>query len=195
MTWTPTEPDWASPSRTEIADLHWLAYRAQLEMDSPWAAGVAAAVSWVRGGRVAPVTERDDTPVTKALAEAEMWAAVVALGDGPPPPVEGISARLGVPYRAPCTTNPDWAQGVWRALRWLTGTGGQVSPIALPVRHTGGSVPTADELFDLAVAVAPQAFRQPEERIALRDRVEANARRYRELADLVEDTKRRVPVV
>lgn len=96
MTWTPVEPDWAVPSPTEIADLHWLAHLAHRELGSARAGGVAAAVAWVPGGRVAPVTARDDTPVTPALAAVEMWAAEVAgTPDLPAPPLAAMCAELG----------------------------------------------------------------------------------------------------
>jgi hypothetical protein len=47
-------------------------------------------------------------------------------------------------------------------------------------------------LYGLALAAAPHRSWPVEERRALWDRVERNARRYRELAELVADTQRRL---
>jgi hypothetical protein len=102
--------------------LHWLAYRAHVELQSPRCGGIAAAVAWVRGGRVGPVTERDESPVTRSLATAEMWAASAAgAPDLPRPPLEELCDKFGVAYWAPRPILPEWGEGAWRALRWLLG--------------------------------------------------------------------------
>lgn len=82
------------------------------------------AVSWARGGTTGPVTERTEAPVTLALAKAEMWAALVASDPPgtPRPPVEARCTDLGVTWREPLSdTHPQWADGAYRALRWLVG--------------------------------------------------------------------------
>lgn len=187
MTWTPTEPTWAAPSHREIDDLHWLAYRARRELGQPWYSGISRTLAWVRGGRAAPITGRTDSPVSRELATAEMWAATAAsTPDIPPPPLEDISARLGVPHVAPQRVDVDLADGAWRALRWLLGEPGQGPPLSLPVRHDDGTTPTADELYDIALAAAPDRFRLPEQRAELHNRVEQNARRYRDLAAAID---------
>jgi hypothetical protein len=148
-------------------------------------------MAWVRHGRVAPVTERDEQPVTRALAVAEMWAATAAATpDIPPPPLAAICADLGVAYKPTVNVHPEWADGAWRALRWLLGEQGQASPLPVPVRHADSSTPTEDELYDLALAAAPMSFREPEQLAELRRRVKVNAVRYRQLAELIEETKR-----
>jgi hypothetical protein len=192
VTWTPVEPTWAAPPLAQVVDLHWLAYRKhQQDQGSEWASGVAATMAWVRHGRVAPVTERDEQPVTRALAVAEMWAATAAATpDIPPPPLAVICADLSVSYQPAADVHPEWADGAWRALRWLLGEQGQASPLPLPVRHADGSTPTENELYDLAMAASPLSFREPEQRAELRRRVKVNAARYRQLADLIEETKR-----
>ncbi len=187
MTWTPVEPAWAAPSRREIDDLHWLAYRARRELGKPWCSGISRTLAWARGGRAAPITGRDDAPVTRELATAEMWAANAAsTPDLPPPPLEEISSRLGVVHVAPQPVDADLADGAWRALRWLLGEHDQRPPLPLPVRHDDGTTPTADELYEVAFAAAPDQFRLPEQRAELRTRVEQNARRYRDLATAID---------
>ncbi len=57
------------------------------------------------------------------------------------------------------------------------------------MRWPDGTTPTADELYDVAIATTPFLFELPEQRVALRGRVEANARRYRELAEMIEAAK------
>lgn len=187
------ELTWAAPPLRQVVDLHWLAYRKHEDQGSEWAGGVAATMAWVSRGRAAPVTERDERPVTRALAVAEMWAATAAATPHmPPPPVASICADLGVVYVPAVDVHPEWADGVWRALRWLLGEHGQASPMPLPVRHADGSTPTEDELYDLTFAASPVSFREPEQRAELRRRVRVNAARYRQLADLIEETKRRL---
>jgi hypothetical protein len=106
VSWTPSYPEWLAPSRSEVADLQWLAYQAYVE-GSVRSGGMAAAVAWVQGGRAGPVTDRDERPVTRELAAicsewvAEMWAAVAVADGGTPPPLQstmwgaGISPRCG----------------------------------------------------------------------------------------------------
>lgn len=187
MTWRPVEPAWAAPSRREIDDLHWLAYRARRDLGRPWYCGISRTLAWARGGRAAPITGRTDAPVTRELATAEMWAANAAsTPDLVPPRLEDISAQLGVPHVPPQRVDADLADGAWRALRWLLGERDQGPPLPLPVRHDDGSTPTADELYDIALAAAPDRFRLPEQRAELRTRVEQNARRYRDLAAAID---------
>jgi hypothetical protein len=112
---------------------------------------------------------------------------------GAAPPLVSICAQLGVAFRAPLPVGRVWADGVWWALRWLNDAQA-APPLELPVRHVDGSTPSAEELYGLALAAAPQRSWPIEERRALWDRVERNARRYRELAALVADTKRRLGV-
>jgi hypothetical protein len=154
---------------------------------------MAAAAAWVQGGRSGPVTDRGERPVTRELAVAEMWAAVAVADGGTPPPLEAICEQFRVRYGAPLAVHPSWADGVWRGLRWLTGTQTE-PPLELPVRHVDGSTPSAEELYGLALAAAPHLSWPVEERRALWDRVQHNARRYRELAERVADTQRRLGV-
>jgi hypothetical protein len=56
----------------------------------PWAAGVAASIAWIRGGRVGPITERDEQPVTRAIADAERWAAEAARDPLHAPPMGAV---------------------------------------------------------------------------------------------------------
>jgi hypothetical protein len=195
VTWTPTEPDWATPPQSEIADLMWLAYWLHAECGKPWSAGVFAAVAWVRGGRPAPVTERAEVSVTRELATAELWAAVVAseVGSGiPRPPVEQICAELGVRWCEPPSVDAEYALGAWRALRWLLGVAGEASPLPVPGRNPDGSIMTADQLYDRAVAADPHRYRLRERQIELRRWAAAETRRYREREELIVSTQRQL---
>lgn len=181
------------PSPREVDDAHWLAFQEYGDGGSIAAGGVGAALAWVRGGQVAPVTGRDEQPVTEALARAEMWAATAAERPGrTPPPLERICADLGVAYWPPGEVDTRWATGARATLRWLVGAPGQEPPAELPVRRPDGTTSTAEELYEVAVTATPFLFQLPEQRTALRSRVEANARRYRELAEMIEATKGRL---
>ena len=195
MGWVAVTPAWVVPSPREVDDAHWLAFPEYADRGLVVAGGVGAALAWVRGGRVGPVTGRDEQPVTVMLARAEMWAATAAERPGrTPPPLERICADLGVAFWPPGEVDTRWATGVRATLRWLLGTPGQQAPAELPVRRPDGTTPTADELYEVAVAATPFLFELPEQRVALRSRVEANARRYRELAEMIEAAKGRLGV-
>ena len=69
-TWRAVTPDWV-PVPAALADLHVLAHRGYLDTWSTWHDGMAVTAAWLRGGRSAPVTFREEQPVTRALADAE----------------------------------------------------------------------------------------------------------------------------
>lgn len=193
MGWVAVTPEWVVPSPREVDDAHWLAFQEYAERGLMAAGGVGAALAWVRGGRSAPVTGRDERPVTEVLARAEMWAATAAERPGrTPPPLERICADLGVAFWPPGKVDTRWATGVRATLRWLVGAQGQQAPAELPVRRLDGRTPTADELYEMAMAATPLLFELPEQRVALRGRVEGDARRYRELAEMIEAAKDRL---
>ena len=195
VSWNPAEPECAAPSQSEIADLMWLAYWLHAERGKPWSAGVFAAVAWVRGGRPAPVTERAESPVTRELATAELWAAVVASEAGSGitrPPVEQTCADLGVRWCEPPPVDAEYAVGAWRALRWLLGVAGEECPLPVPGRNSDGSILTADQLYDRAVAADPHRYRVPERQIDLRRWAAAEAHRYREREELIVDAQRQL---
>lgn len=193
MGWVAVIPEWVVPSLREVDDAHWLAFQEYADRGSAAAGGVGAALAWVRGGRAGPVTSRGERPVTEALSWAEVWAATAAERPGrTPPPLERICADLGVAFWPPSEVDTRWATGVRATLRWLLGAPGQQAPTELPVRRPDGSTPTAEELYEAAMVTTPFLFELPEQRVALRSRVEANARRYRELANMIEAAKGRL---
>lgn len=190
MTWTPTEPAWAAPSRHEIADLHWLAYRTRRDSGGPWFAGVTLTLAWARGGRAAPITGRSAGLVTREIATYEGWAATAAATPNiAPPPLRSIAADLDVELLHPQPVDPELAEGAWRTIRWLLGEPGQRAPIPLPVRRADGSVPTAHELYDLAIAAAPERFVEAEQRADLSRRCQDTAHRYQQIAAVIADTR------
>ncbi|MFC5946845.1 hypothetical protein ACFQH9_00965 [Pseudonocardia lutea] len=127
--------------------------------------------------------------MTKALAEAEMWAAST-VGE-PTAVLRSVCQQLEVPYVEAQAVGARWAEGVYRALRWLTRTGGEPCPLELPVRGRDGRVLSVDELVEWAISTAPHKAWEPEDRAALRRRAEVKAQRSRELAGLIEETRRR----
>lgn len=194
MSWTAVTPAWVVPAAAEVADLHWLAYRVHLDTGSLRCAGIGAALAWVGGGEVGPITGRSEKPVTEALARAEMWCAVSVSHTGTPPELERICVELGVAYRAPLAVARGWADGVWVALQWLLGVDGAGAPMMLPRRGRDGAVLSADELFEQELARAPREYDTVQRREALRAETRRAARTFREIAELIEDTKRRVSV-
>jgi hypothetical protein len=193
--WMPVTPEWVKPPPWEVEDLHWLAYQRYANDDSSRAAGICVTLAWVRGGRAAPVTGRDERPVTALLAAAEMWAAVAVSEDGPPPPLRAICADLDVAYWEPTVTDRGYARGVQGVLEWLLGTpgvNGRVPPMLVPKRHPDGSVPTVKELYQQEIATGPYRQWGPEARQALRDRFQVEVCRYHRLVEEIEDTKRRL---
>jgi hypothetical protein len=143
----------------------WLAYGSWAESGSQRSAVVMATAAWVRGGRPAPLTERTDAPVTRALAEAELWVTFEVTM--PPFPAESMCAGLSVGYRPPVVVNLVWAVGAAATLRWLLGMS-EPSPMRLPQRRPDGSVVSAEELYERALAERPWWEPLPEERQDLR---------------------------
>jgi hypothetical protein len=191
MVWTAVIPTWVVPAPTEIIDLHWLAYRVHSDTGSARCAGINGALAWVGGGPAGPITGRTEKPVTEALARAEMWAAM-DISNGATPGLEQVCAELGVEYRPPLPVERGWAEGVWLALRWLLGENEADAPLTLPRRSPDGAVLTAKELYERELACAPSRYESREQRQALHAEIQQIARKSHAVADLIEDTKRRL---
>lgn len=193
MSWQPVHPSWTTVSPVQADDLHWISYRAHRQFSSPFAAGIASSLAWVRGGSVAPITERAESPVTMELATAEMWAATAACTpEMSSPSLAAICAGLGVVSRSPLPVEVQFADGAWRTLGWLLGKESQMIPLSVPERNANGSVATGQQLFERAVEQMPWAYKEPERRYALRSEVETRASKSRKLARIIEDTRSRV---
>ncbi len=193
MVWTAVIPEWVVPTPMEVIDLHWLAYRVHSDTGSARCAGISGSLAWVGGDPAGPATGRTEKPVTAAIARAEMWAAI-AVGNDAPPDLERLCADQGVEYWPPLPVERGWADGAWLALRWLLGEDGADAPMTLPRRSTDGAVLTADELYEWELAHAPFRYEAPEQRQALRAEIKRIARESHAVADLIEDTKRRMSV-
>lgn len=191
MVWTAVPPGWLVPALMEVMDLHWLAYRVHSDTGSARSAGISGALAWVSGGAAGPVTGRTDNPVTEALARAEMWAAI-AISTGRSPDLERICADLGVEYWPPLAIERGWAEGVWLALRWLLGEQGADAPMTLPRRSPDGALQTVDDLYERELTRAPSQYASREQRQALRADIQQIARKSDTVAELIEDTKRRL---
>lgn len=190
------EPDWwASPPQSEITDALWLVYRLYVDQGLEQANGIGAALTWVRGHRPAPITQRVEAPVTAGLAEVEMWAAAVAADDGTTivAPVRELWARTGVAWRRPpLGLDHGYAVGVYSALRWLTGPPDAQRPVPVPVRNPDGTVMSADDIYRQTVTASPELFRRPEQRAELREWAAAQARNYQAWDAVIVDTRRRM---
>ncbi|MCE3554445.1 hypothetical protein LWC33_23685 [Pseudonocardia sp. RS11V-5] len=191
MTWTPDEPPWAVPPRAQIADLHWLAYGDATESGSPSAAGVVAAVAWARGGQQAPVSGRTEQPVTRAVAEMELWAARTVISPDSPLPIDALPDELGVAYCPPQQLDPQRAAGTSAALSWLLGKTA-TPPLPLPARRPDGQLVEAQELVDAAMAAEPYKTWGPEERHAARNDARATVERSRRLIARIASVQERV---
>lgn len=192
--WTPRTPDWVTPPISQIADLHWLAYATLIDTRRPWAAGVFSSVAWVRGGRVSPVTERSEQPVTRALAEYERWAAEAARDPAHPPPLETIADTLGVPCvpPKPGLYGAAYAVGVWSTLRWmLQRVPDEKPPLEVPRRHPDGRVFTAADIYAERIAAAV-THPSPEARREIRVDADRLAARYQHQADAITDIQHRL---
>lgn len=187
-------PAWIKPPAAAVEDLYWLAHRHYLDHCSTRAGGIGATLDWILKGRVAPITERSEQPVTKNLAEAEMTAALATTGgaDWELFPLDLVYTELGVAYQPPVVVDLQWSDGVWRGLRWLLGVADQAAPLHLPLRRPDGTIPTAEELYQEALAHQPYPARLPEERRELRLRAETDVCRYHRLAEDIDETRRGV---
>jgi hypothetical protein len=184
-------PAWVVPPAVEVDDLFWMARALRKDPASGRITARGAAVVWVLGGVAAPVTGRTETPVTRGLASAEMWAALVVCARNTPPPSADVCAGWGVQYLPPmAAVGLDTGDGVARTLGWLLGTLPE-RPARLPSRNSDGRVLTAEELYTDAVARTPDRHRLREHLLKLWDRAQHEAGLSAALADLIEDSKRR----
>ena len=188
-------PGWVVPPATQVEDLFWLAYAMYQDTAAAGVWGIHATVTWVRGGcGPAPVTGRGETPVTRGLARAEMWAAIATYGsdDPPPPPPGGLGDYFGVPYRPPLRVSKVLAAGVLQTLGWMLGEKGQAPPLMLPFRDPSGRPLTTDQLYTRLFRADPDQYQLPERRRELQDRTERLGLQSQRTAALIEETKRRV---
>jgi hypothetical protein len=186
----PAVPAWVVVPPVQVDDLYWLAYAMYEGRAAAGLAGIGSAVTWVRSGQgPAPVTGRADTPVTRGLAQAEMWAAIAAYGsDDPPAPPGALRGVFGVPYLSPLRVDRILASGVLQTLAWMLGEKGQDPPLMLPFRDATGCPLTVGQLSARLMRVAPGRYEGPEQRREL----ERLGLQSQEMADLVASTRRRV---
>jgi hypothetical protein len=196
--WTWGVPSWVARPLVDVSDLRWMAYREWIDSKTSYSGGVLAAIAWVVGDGVGPVTGRGEQPVTEYLACAERGAA---RGAGADPVHQRQSAavnmvQFGEAYRPPKVSDREFALGAWKTLIWLLGED-EETPLPLPVRNDDGRIPTVQEAYERAVEFEVLMRRDltPQARRALREDAECNVRFWRELADQVEDIKRRARVI
>jgi len=182
--------EWAVPPVVALDDARWLALAELKRTPSRPAAGIYAALCWVRGlRRAAPASERTEAPVTAGLVESELVAAMIASDTVSGHLLDGAHLLRrtvrDVEYRPATATDPTYVLAVWNALRWVTGEGGKSAPYRLPVRNEDGSPRTADELYRAALAAHPVYATVPESRNRMRDEAETDARVTRQLAEAI----------
>lgn len=184
---------WIVPSVSQVSDLHWITYRVATDRGSSCAGGMTAALGWVAGDRAGPITERAEQPVTEALARAETWAALRVddeFTNDPEPSLRAVCTQRAVPYWPVRVVDCGWANGVWRTLHWLTGTGEAKSPVTLPVRSPDGTVPTVDELVKAEMEASPhRSWHIPELRVEARHRASATVAQSWDLIALIDETR------
>jgi len=192
----PVQLDWVSAETAfALHDVQVLAFRVLVDGEgSDWHRGVALTVGWLRGGPggAGPITLRNEQPVTRALANAERWAAVWVDTDGPKLSVRDDCERLGVAFWEPVVTSRLLTRGAEAVLAWLLANPLEQRhpPMSVPERNAEGAVATAEELYQHELSTAPHARWGPEERRAARTRAEVAEIRSVRLAALVEDSLR-----
>jgi hypothetical protein len=106
-----------------------------------------AAVGWLRGLCLGPVTGRTEGPQSRDVALCELCAAESQLADQRhPPPLHEVCQLLEVSYREPPEVDSGYALGVWLTLRWALGET-QSPPLDLPIRRPDGSLAGEAEIY------------------------------------------------
>ena len=163
-------PAWVVADHRQVVELNYLAYALATKVDSVHGQGQLAAVEWVTGGRVSPMTHRDE-PVSWALARAESWVALcVAANNNEPPPSDW--AMLGVEPRPWGAGDGDFAHGAWRTLAWLLGVRPD-PPIELPRRDEDGQLEPGGERYATRPDPTSPYWREADQRRRQRNRAEA----------------------
>jgi hypothetical protein len=121
-------PAWVRAPHRQVAELNYRLVEFADAWESVHGFGQLAAVGWVTGQRVAPMTQRAEA-VSWALARAESWCAL-SCAAGMPDPTARDWAGLGVAPRPVRAGDADFAHGAWRALAWMLGV--RPDPPALP---------------------------------------------------------------
>jgi hypothetical protein len=160
------QPVWVAPFVHEVRELIGVGTMSIVDEDCPTSTrmacgGMVSAAGWVHGQLFGPITERHDLPVTAQAAEAELAVAGVVVFDHDPDSVRRYCASFGEPYLPPVSFGQgrDYAMGAVLTLRWLLGRDHQ-SPLPVPLRHPGGRLVTAAEVFRVMLADEPDATEQ-----------------------------------
>jgi hypothetical protein len=173
-----------------LTDLYWLAIRVFLEVPSAdRAVAISATVSWLHGGRDAPITARPAGVASSSQAEAELWAARRVI-EPEAVDLECITVALGVRHTDPVSIA--WAVGVAQTLEWVLGTARYaLPPMDLPRRGTDGKLCTVDELYQATNGHHARSWGSVERFRAYRD-AELAVMRSRRLAQLIDAVRHRV---
>jgi hypothetical protein len=163
-------PAWVVADHRQVKELYYLAYALATKVDSVHAQGQLATLDWLTGGRVAPMTHREE-PVSWALARAESWVALcVAANNGQP--LSSDWAMLGVEPRPWVSGDGDFAHGAWRTLAWLLGVRPD-PPIELPRRDENGDLEPGGERYATRPDPSSPYWREADRRRRQRNREEA----------------------
>jgi len=121
-------PAWVRAPHRQVAQLNYRLVEFADAWESVHGFGQLAAVGWVTGQRVAPMTQRAEA-VSWELARAESWCAL-SRAAGMPDPTASDWAGLGVVPLPSRAGDADFAHGAWRALAWMLGV--RPDPPSLP---------------------------------------------------------------
>jgi hypothetical protein len=184
-------PNWTTHGHRTLDDLYWISTRAGIETGRSWVHGITQTLSWLAGRAHAPITARDAQPVTRALAEAERWAAL-AVGD-PLLPLGSVYRQLDVPPILPrAGLDAEFVSGVWKTLSWILNVNNAKIPFDIPRRDEQGHVPTGAQRYAETLTRYGDFRLLPEDRQTLRASLDREAAHDAILADIIEDTRRSI---
>jgi hypothetical protein len=163
-------PAWVVADHRQVVDFNFAVYSLATEIDSVHAKGQLAAVGWVTGVRVAPMTHRDE-PVSWALARAESWVALSVAATNVEPRAADW-AMLDVEPRPWVSGDADFAHGAWHTLAWLLGVRPD-PPIDLPLRDEDGNLAPGQERYATRPNPSSPAWQEADRRRRQRNRAEA----------------------
>jgi len=138
-------PRWVVPSTLEVNDCHRLDCQVAEVTKAHDTLGQILALEWVCGLRDAPLTDRAEQPVTRAMARAESWVALCDAA-GQSDPTDGDWRQLGAAPLPAVISNAAFSYGAWRMLTWLLGERAE-PPEELPQRDEDGTLPPWEQRY------------------------------------------------
>lgn len=138
-------PRWVVPSTLKVNDCHRLDCQVAEVTGAHDTLGQILALEWVCGLRDAPLTDRAEQPVTRAMARAESWVALCDAA-GQSDPTDGDWRQMGAAPLPAVISNAAFSYGAWRMLTWLLGERAE-PPEELPQRDEDGTLPPWEQRY------------------------------------------------